>query len=112
MGKNMLMMPVTRFELDEFNQTVDRVEDKLELSILEAGANFHEKEKIRRMLMVFLVYWTLSTPYSNPPLHLCVFTFTFKNGLCHIFLTFFPFKTIISFCKRGERDWKERGKQS
>ena len=42
----MLIIPVTRFELDEFNQTVDRVEDKLELSILEAGANFREKEKI------------------------------------------------------------------
>ncbi|MCW7079431.1 MAG: hypothetical protein OCU22_09960 [Canidatus Methanoxibalbensis ujae] len=108
----MLMIPVTCFELDEFNQTVDRVEDKLELSILEAGANFREKEKIRRMLMVFLVYWTLSTPYSNPPLHLCVFTFTFKKTAYVTFsLTFFPFKTIISFRKRGERDWRERGKQ-
>ena len=45
--KNMLMIPVTRFELDEFNQRVERVEDKLEVALLKAKANFREKEKVR-----------------------------------------------------------------
>ncbi len=45
--KDHLMIQVTRFDIDEFNQRVDRVEDKLEVAILKAKANFREKEKIR-----------------------------------------------------------------
>ncbi|MFZ2072049.1 MAG: hypothetical protein WAV32_10770 [Halobacteriota archaeon] len=45
--KDTLMIHVTRFKLDEFNQRMDRVEDELEVAFLKAKANFREKEKIR-----------------------------------------------------------------